>query len=351
MEIIEEDEPTEETTEESVEESLEEGEEELDTPIILDEDENDEEVIEDEPEEVEETEEEEVIEENIVSETTTPEITTDENTYIFDKSKGIQSVDNVNIELHVLKSEKSSWNLLQINSQIKSLDDGTELNIPKDKSTDLRFGTIIGKDGKRAEFQNIENISTPKEDDIIVQKDANSAFIINHLNTKNNWGIVTNDVAITNLASCDGEITIKAPQALLIGPNNAVLSIIKSSIITIITDDAEKKTDEENDWYSVSKDTKMFEFSVKSEEKEFSGNDEIDTIHVNTGNNTYGWNIAFDNGLNMSLEDVKIYQSKHKKLPYDSGVLSRGKTELKFSNTKRIISYTKTQYTSYGYNK
>ena len=71
-------------------------------------------------------------------------------------------------------------------------------------------------------------------------------------------------------------------------------------------------------------------------------------IVIKTGYSLYGWNVAFENGMTMSLADVRAYQSKHHALPDKNGVISYGKASLSFKNAERITAYERPSYCAYG---
>ena len=91
-----------------------------------------------------------------------------------------------------------------------------------------------------------------------------------------------------------------------------------------------------------------FEFSLDSKETAFAGNAVQNSIYVNIGTSSYGWNVAFDNGISMNLADVRIYQLRNGKLPADSGNLSYGNKKLRFSKVERIVCASRPQYFHYG---
>ena len=92
-----------------------------------------------------------------------------------------------------------------------------------------------------------------------------------------------------------------------------------------------------------------FEFSIECKEVAFAGNAVQNSIYVNIGISPYGWNIAFDNGINMNLADVRIYQLRNGRLPADSGTLSYGNKKLRFSKVERIVYSNIPEYFHYGY--
>lgn len=100
--------------------------------------------------------------------------------------------------------------------------------------------------------------------------------------------------------------------------------------------------------YSGKLDDIYFEFSTESRETAFAGNVVQNSIYVNVGSSFYGWNVAFDNGIHMNLADLRIYQLRNGKLPADSGTLSYGNKQLRFSKVERIVCAIHPQYFHYG---
>ena len=101
-------------------------------------------------------------------------------------------------------------------------------------------------------------------------------------------------------------------------------------------------------WYSGNSDNEVYEFDKLSESAEFIGTKECNTIHVNVGYDTYGWNVQFSDGVVMSLRDVKEYQVRNGKLPNPSGRIVYGQKVLSFDNVERIVVYEAVKYFSYG---
>lgn len=99
--------------------------------------------------------------------------------------------------------------------------------------------------------------------------------------------------------------------------------------------------------YSGSFEDKYFELSGNSPATEFAGNEEINSIHVNCGASTYGWNVSFENGVTMSLRDLREYQVRYGKMPDNAGIISCGDLQAPFSNIARIVVYESARYFSY----
>ncbi len=91
-----------------------------------------------------------------------------------------------------------------------------------------------------------------------------------------------------------------------------------------------------------------FEFSPDCQESAFAGNAVQNSIYVNIGVSAYGWNVSFDNGINMNLADVRIFQLRNGRLPADSGTLSYGSKKLRFSKVERIVVANLPEYFTYG---
>ena len=101
-------------------------------------------------------------------------------------------------------------------------------------------------------------------------------------------------------------------------------------------------------WYSGNSNEVLFEITKDTESSIISGSDECRLIHVNVGYDTYGWLVEFDNGIYMSLPDVKIYQLRNGALPSQNGVITYGANRFEFSGIERIVVYESVRYFSYG---
>ncbi|MBP3345506.1 MAG: hypothetical protein J6L86_00550 [Alphaproteobacteria bacterium] len=101
-------------------------------------------------------------------------------------------------------------------------------------------------------------------------------------------------------------------------------------------------------WYSGSLSDEYVEFSTEYESGEIEGTEDCKALNVKVGNSYYGWNVKFDNGINMSLRDVRDYQLYYGRLPASGGVISFGDLTLTFKNIERIVSSQTPEYYSYG---
>lgn len=101
-------------------------------------------------------------------------------------------------------------------------------------------------------------------------------------------------------------------------------------------------------WYSGTSDDEYFKVSKESESSVLKGDRDRKAIHVNAGYDTYGWQVQFDNGINMNLRDVREYQLRNGKLPNSGGIIVYGNRRSEFSNIERIVVYEEVQYFSYA---
>ena len=121
-----------------------------------------------------------------------------------------------------------------------------------------------------------------------------------------------------------------------VGENNLAFDVVSSDNLKYLK------------WYSGNSMDNIYEFGKSSQSAEFIGSASCNTIHINVGYDTYGWNVQFSDGLSMSLRDVREYQIRNGKLPNSSGQISYGQNILTFENVDRIVIYEAVKYFSYG---
>lgn len=99
-------------------------------------------------------------------------------------------------------------------------------------------------------------------------------------------------------------------------------------------------------WYSGSLGDKTYEISLDNMPEFLDMDKTIRVIHVNVAS-AYGWNVFFDNGIFMNLQDLQVYQRRHGKMPYNSGKIVYGNKSTQFENINRIVAYELPRYFSY----
>ena len=277
---------------------------------------------------------------------------------IVSKQDGVQAFHaNANVSDILLsgvdftQNELNAWNLILYKKNILPLDKKVmELSMPKNSRVN-RFASIVQAGNNKADFFNEENLKIINATHACVAVQGH--FICGDF--ENNSGLIVDDFSTYNLADYAGKkLAFSSPvSGLLTGPNGCVLFFfnvqnlwVSNSDVEI--EDAQKLQYKISKWYSGTLHDKYFEFSAQSESADFIGNEEMNSIHVNVNNSSYGWNVSFENGISMNLRDLREYQTRFGKLPFSSGTISYGQKTLKFQNVERIVVYEAAQYFFYS---
>ncbi len=109
--------------------------------------------------------------------------------------------------------------------------------------------------------------------------------------------------------------------------------------------DAERKQEIMN-WYSGSLKEKTYKISADNMPEFLDSDKTIRVIHVDV-RSPYGWNVFFDNGVFMSLRDLKEYQERHGEMPCQDGKIIYGSKSCTFERILRVIVYEQPRYFSY----
>lgn len=99
-------------------------------------------------------------------------------------------------------------------------------------------------------------------------------------------------------------------------------------------------------WYSGSLRDKSYRISVDNMPEFLDSDKTIRVIHVDV-RSAYGWNVFFDNGVFMSLRDLKEYQERHGEMPCQDGKIIYGSKTCSFERILRVIVYEQPRYCSY----
>ena len=108
---------------------------------------------------------------------------------------------------------------------------------------------------------------------------------------------------------------------------------------------AERQQDILN-WYSGELKDKTYEISPENMPEFLDTDKTIRVLHV-TVDSTYGWNVFFDNGVFMSLRDLKEYQERHGEIPCQDGKIIYGSKTTSFERILRVVVYERPRYFSY----
>lgn len=103
-------------------------------------------------------------------------------------------------------------------------------------------------------------------------------------------------------------------------------------------------------WYAGTSAEPVFEVDRNSPSTMVQGDDDHKIIHVNAGYDTYGWQVRFDNGVIMSLRDVREYQLRHGSIPANSGSIVYGDMQINFAAIEKITIYESVRYFTYAAN-
>lgn len=110
--------------------------------------------------------------------------------------------------------------------------------------------------------------------------------------------------------------------------------------------DAPAEQQEIVNWYTGSLKDKTYKISNAEMPEFLDGDNSIRVIHVSI-DSPYGWNVFFDNGMFMSLRDVKEYQERHGELPCQDGKIIYGDRSCSFERILKIVVYEQPRYFSY----
>lgn len=266
--------------------------------------------------------------------------------------KGTEAVNALALnDVDFKANELNAWNLVLFKQEIVPLTAKvSELELPRNSQVN-RFASLVKAGEQKAEFFNEDKLKILNTTDSCVA--VQGRFVCGDLQT--NSGLIINDMLTLPLRDFAGkELSFGKPASgLLSGPNGTLLYFFNLLSLLVPNEeaaetDAEKLQYKISKWYSGSLNDKYFEFNAQSPSGSFEGNDEIKAIHVNVNNSSYGWNVAFDNGLSMNLRDLREYQTRFGKMPSPNGVISYGQTKLTFSNVERIVVYESAQYYFYS---
>lgn len=103
-------------------------------------------------------------------------------------------------------------------------------------------------------------------------------------------------------------------------------------------------------WYAGTSAEPVFEVDKNSPSTMVQGDDDHKIIHINAGYDTYGWHVRFDNGVIMSLRDVREYQLRHGSIPANSGSIVYGDMQINFAAIEKITIYESVRYFTYAAN-
>ena len=134
------------------------------------------------------------------------------------------------------------------------------------------------------------------------------------------------------------KVEYKKPEQRKINPSTVNESGFKGN-------SSEKQQDIMN-WYSGKLSDKAYRISINHMPEFLDSDKTIRVVHVEV-DSAYGWNVFFDNGVFMSLKDLKEYQERHGEMPCQDGKFVYGNKTSSFERILKVVVYERPRYFSY----
>ncbi|NCB49727.1 MAG: hypothetical protein EOM53_03515 [Alphaproteobacteria bacterium] len=280
-------------------------------------------------------------------------------TYSFSYGRGQEVLSNMAEEKTILLENYGAlkgytlrdWYLVLIDLKTKALMDYAGKTLPLSKEA-VQNGLLVGPDNVTVPFMGAEEVDIPNSFDFPLSEVKPQHFLLGALgfNSFKDWGIILNGLRVLNMGDKQGqELSFNGETALLIGPENSVLYISNLKKLSL----PEETTDSMDTLYPETMLTPenkkgYFFFKAGDDSQKIEGSLETSGIVIKADAKGYGWHVAFESGLEMSLLDVVEYQKKNHFLPDAAGTIFYGNTTLEFSKITEISLYTETEYCKYS---
>ena len=255
--------------------------------------------------------------------------------FVFDGNSGLSSfVGSAQKDTVVLNRDSGNfnsladWHLIINELTVIPLNSQNEEELPLSEDIFCQ-GCIVSEGTEISSFANASSAKVPAP-----QNGNQRSAVISGIN-------------IISLAGRDGTvIDLDASNGILIGPDDAKLYF--SGLNRLVIPKPAEPTPPAYVIPETEDNPKAFVYTQAQAAAAEQSETQNEIIVIKTGYNLYGWNVTFENGTTMSLADVRSYQSKHHSLPDKNGVISYGKSTLRFTGADRIIAYEKPSYCAYG---
>ena len=255
--------------------------------------------------------------------------------FVFDGNSGLSSfVGSAQKDTVVLNRDSGNfnsladWHLIINELTVIPLNSQNEEELPLSEDIFCQ-GCIVSEGTEISSFANASSAKVPAP-----QNGNQRSAVISGIN-------------IISLAGRDGTvIDLDASNGILIGPDDAKLYF--SGLNRLVIPEPAEPTPPAYVIPETEDNPKAFVYTQAQAAAAEQSETQNEIIVIKTGYNLYGWNVTFENGTTMSLADVRSYQSKHHSLPDKNGVISYGKSTLRFTGADRIIAYEKPSYCAYG---
>ena len=255
--------------------------------------------------------------------------------FVYDGNEGIASFTGTpEKDTVVLNRENGKfnslvdWHLIINELTVIPLNSQSEEDLPLSEDIFCQ-GRFVSSEKEISSFANVPSVKIPA-----VENGEQLNAVISGIN-------------VISLAGREGSvIDLDASSGMLIGPDEAKLYFSGLNKL-VIPAPAEPKAPA----YvipEIQEDENAFVFTQTQAAAGEHAETQNPFIVIKTGYNLYGWNVVFENGMSMSLADVRSYQSKHRALPDKNGTISYGKSVLTFTGAEKITAYEKPSYCAYG---
>lgn len=265
--------------------------------------------------------------------------------FVAEERNGVIVLNDLDYE----KNELKSWNLLFIENTWQEVPhDAEEITVPM-KQASFRVAEVVQQGMLPLRLYDRENFGFETLGNAL---SMGSGKIISGLNSDK--ALMINDFTVQRLQNFEGkELNFNRSRVgLLTGPDGALLYF--AGVVKIVIPAAQnvKKTRQDNlkriaKRYSGSLADNYGRYSAASLGGEFEATPERNSIYLKIGKSAYGWSVRFDNGLVMSMADVREYQLRNGKLPQPDGIIAYGNKQLLFRGCARIVIYQDAEYFSY----
>lgn len=161
-------------------------------------------------------------------------------------------------------------------------------------------------------------------------------------NEKADLSLPNDDISVSNVPEKKYSAEKNVPQTAEQNASFKPATIDESGF----RENSEEKQQELLNWYMGELKDKTYEVSPENMPEYLDSDKTIRVIHVSV-DSLYGWNVFFDNGVFMSLRDLKEYQERHGEMPCQDGKIIYGSKTVNFERILKIVVYERPHYFSY----
>ena len=244
------------------------------------------------------------------------------------------------------EEELFDWKLIVFKKQLFNLSDSLD-DVSIDRNEELTRYLSLVKNGE-------QKINIFEKDNIKLSRPTKKFALVDGsvlLGDSSSSALLVDDYIVIGLDKyINKQINFsESSSGMLVGKNGSVIFFYNISKINIAANEAtDLKEVNHLSWYSGSAEAKHFSYSRDSNGISFIGSEMLNSIHLDIGNTSYGWNVFFDSGVVMGITDLIEYQIKNSSLPSNNGRIVNGDKKLDFTSVEKIVVYKSSQYFTYN---